>query len=194
MYSKDENGKGKLDSLILYNNQSNFQLNVEVYDTTALRGLDSVLVNYIKSNEYVRKRIEADRANLVDLRNKLRRESGSLDTLKRSIAASLRTGGEAGRNGANNVILGERSVNPIDVYKEDLSIYNQRQEIDRRLAISSEIEIIEKFIPYGEPTSGTLMKNIVKGTIAGLVLGLLYVTFQILRNGLTRLRYSLEEV
>ncbi len=193
LYSKDENGQKKLDSLLLYNNQTNFQLNVDVYDTTALRGLDTILVNYIKKNEYVRKRIEVDRANLANLKDKLGRESVNLDTLKKSMASSMRTGGEAGRNGANNVILGERSVNPIDVYKEDLSIYNQRQEVERQLALNAEIEIIEKFIPYSEPESGTLIKNLIKGILAGIIFSILYVFYIILRDGLKRFRLALNE-
>lgn len=193
LYSRDEKDSKKLDSLLVYNDQSNFQLNVEVYDTTALKGLDTTLVNYIRQNDYVNKRIQVDRLNLANLREKLSRESGNLDTLKKNLASSLRTGTEAGRNGANNVILGERSVNPIDVYKEDLNIYNQRQEVERLLALNSEIEIIEKFIPYAEPQSGTLLKNVAKGTLLGVIFSLLYVFYLILRDGLQRFRLTLAE-
>lgn len=194
LYSKEEKYKGKLDSLLIYNNQSTFQLAVEVYDTAALKGLDTVLVNFIKNNDYVKKRIAVDRENLVNLKQKLNKESGSLDTLKRSIAASLRSSGDAGRNGTNNVILGEKSVNPIEIYREDLAIYNQRQEVERQLALNAEIEVIEKFIPYAEPKSGSLIKNTLKGAIAGLILALLIILYQMLRSGLTRLRYNLDTV
>jgi hypothetical protein len=193
LYSGDERFQGKLDSLLLYNDQSNFQLNVEVYDTAALNGLDTVLANYIKSNEYVKKRIEVDRVNLLSLKNKLIRVSGSLDTLKRNIAASIKSSGDAGRSGTNNVILGEKSVNPIEIYEQDLALYNQRQEIERQLALNAEIEIIEKFIPYSDPKSGSFIKNAAKGAIGGLIIAILYVLYQMLREGLTRLRYSLEE-
>jgi hypothetical protein len=193
LYKSDDKYKGKLDSLFLYNNQSNFQLNVEVYDTAALKGLDTVLVNYIKQNNFVRKRIEVDRANLINLRDKLGRESSKLDTLKRSIASSIKSSGDAGRSGTNNVILGEKSVNPIEIYREDLQIYNQRQQVERQLALNAEIEIIEKFIPYSDPKSGSLVKNAAKGAIAGLILAILYVLYLMLREGLTRLRYNLEE-
>jgi hypothetical protein len=193
LYSGNEKYEGKLDSLLLYSNQSNFQLNVEVYDTTALNGLDTVLANYIKSNDYVRKRIVVDRMNLLSLKNKLIRESGSLDTLKRSIATSIKSSGDAGRSGTNNVILGEKSVNPIEIYERDLDLYNQRQEIERQLALNAEIEIIEKFIPYADPKSGSLLKNTAKGAIGGFILAILFVLYQMLQEGLTRLRFSLEE-
>jgi hypothetical protein len=193
LYSKDEKYKGKLDSLLIYNNQSTFQLYVEVYDTSVFKGLDTILVNYIKSNDFVKKRIEVDRANLNNLRDKLARESSKLDTLKRSIASSIKSSGDAGRSGTNNVILGEKSVNPIDIYREDLQIYNQRQEIERQLALNAEIEVIEKFIPYSSPKSGSGITNTAKGAIGGLIIGLLYIIYQILREALTRLRYSLLE-
>lgn len=193
LYASEEKYQGKLDSLLLYNDQSNFQLNVEVYDTAALNGLDTVLANYIKSNEYVKKRIEVDRINLLSLKNKLIRDSGSLDTLKRNIAASIKSSGDAGRSGTNNVILGEKSVNPIEIYEQDLVLYNQRQEIERQLALNAEIEIIEKFIPYADPKSGSLLKNTAKGAIGGLLIAILYVLYQMLQEGLTRLRYNLAE-
>lgn len=192
-YASDDKYKEQLDSLLMYNNQSNFQLNVEVYDTAALRGLDTVLVNYIRNNEYVKKRIEIDTINLRNLKRKLIRESSSLDTLKRSIAASIKSSGDAGRSGTNNVILGEKSVNPIEIYREDLEIYNRRQEIDRQLALNAEIEVIEKFIPYADPKSGSLVTNVLKGIIAGIIISFLYVLYKLLREGLTRLRYNLEE-
>lgn len=190
-YSSDDKYKGKLDSLLIYNDQSTFKLAVEVYDTAALKGLDTVLINYIKDSEYVKKRIAIDRLNLINLQKKLNKESGSLDTLKRSIAASLRSSGDAGRNGTNNVILGEKSVNPIEIYREDLTLYNQRQEVERQLALNAEIEVIEKFIPYIEPKSGTIFKNAIKGTIFGFLVALLIISFKMVRLGLTRLRYNL---
>lgn len=193
LYSQDEKHQGKLDSLLLYSNQINFQLNVEVYDTAALNGLDTILVNYIRNNEFVKKRIEVDRTNLINLKDKLSRESSKLDTLKRSIAASIKSSGDAGRSGTNNVILGEKSVNPIDIYREDLQIYNQRQDIEKQLALNAEIEIIEKFIPYANPKSGSLTINIVKGAVSGLLLAILFVLYQMLNESLTRLRYHLEE-
>jgi hypothetical protein len=193
LYKQDKRYQGKLDSLLLYNDQSNFQLIVEVYDTAALRGLDTVLVNYIRQNQFVRKRIAVDRINLENLQQKLKRESGSLDTLKRNLASSIKSSGDAGRSGTNNVILGEKNVNPIDIYREDLEIYNRRQEIERQLALNAEIEIIEKFIPFGAPKSGSLQVNIIKGSIGGLILAILYVLFLMLRDSLTRLRYSLDE-
>lgn len=150
-----------------------------------------MLINYIKDSEYVKKRIAIDRLNLINLQKKLNKESGSLDTLKRSIAASLRSSGDAGRNGTNNVILGEKSVNPIEIYREDLTLYNQRQEVERQLALNAEIEVIEKFIPYIEPKSGTIFKNVTKGTILGFLLALLIISFKMVRLGLTRLRYNL---
>jgi hypothetical protein len=193
LYTSDERYQGKLDSLIMYNNESNYRLNVEVYDTTALKGLDTVLANYIKNNEYVKKRIAIDTTNLRIRRRKLIRESTSLDTLKRSIAASIKSSGDAGRSGTNNVILGEKNVNPIEIYREDLEIFNQRQDVERQLALNAEIEVVQKFIPYANPKSGSLITNALKGAIGGFIIALLYVLYKILRQGLMRLRYTVME-
>jgi hypothetical protein len=192
MYKDLEGNKRHLDSLILKNQDTTFQVIVQVYDTTAINGLDSSLVNYLKQNQYVKKRIEIERANLRSRRSKLIRESSNLDTLKRNIAMSYRTQ-SAGRTGTNNVILDDKGANPIEIYREDLRLYEQQLKIERLLYINSEIEIIDPFIAFGKPESGTIEKNIVKGVLGGILLAFIIIFLKIVKIGMTRLRYALNE-
>lgn len=192
MYKEEEGNKRHLDSLILSNQDTTFQVMVQVYDTTALNGLDSTLVNFLKQNKYVKKRIVVERANLRSRRAKLIKESGSLDTLKRNIALSYKTQAN-GRSGTNNVILDDKGTNPIDIYREDLRLYEQQLKIERLLYINSEIEIIEPFIAFGEPKSGTIEKNMVKGSIGGVIFAFILIFLKVVKIGMTKLRYSLNQ-
>ncbi|MDQ3291711.1 MAG: hypothetical protein M3Q05_10520 [Bacteroidota bacterium] len=191
MYKNDENNRKHLDSLILNRIDSTFQIKVQVYDTTTLVGLDSILVNYIKSNKFVNKRIAIERKNLLNRKAKLVRESQNLDTLKRYMAESYLPK-VSGREGTN-VTLNDKESDPINVYREDFRLYEQQLKIDRLLFINSEIEIIDGFITFGKPASGTIYKNAAKGAIGGLLLGLLYVFYIVLRDALARFRTIVEE-
>ena len=186
IYKNQVGGQRKIDSMILNHNDSTFQIKVQVYDTTSLVGLDTVLVNYIKNNEFVNKRIAIERKNLLNRKAKLIRESKNLDTLKSNIAKSYIATG-LGKEGTN-VTLNDKETDPINIYREDFRIYEQQLKIDRLLYINSEIEIIDSFITFGKPASETLDKQIIKGILGGLVLAFLYIFFLILRTGLRKFR------
>jgi len=192
LYKNSEGNKHRLDSLILSTEDTIFQVRVQVYDTIALNGLDTSLVNYIKQNQFVKKRIAVERANLRSRRAKLIKESISLDTLKHNIALSYRNQA-GGRSGTNNVILDDKGTNPIEIYREDLKIYEQILDIERLLYIGSEIEIIDSFVAFAEPESGSLVQNALKGILVGLLLFLIYVIGLMLQIGVAKMRNILKE-
>jgi len=189
LYKNQEGSQHKLDSLILNHNDSTFQIKVQVYDTTALVGLDTILVNYIKNNNFVNKRIAIERKNLVNRRAKLIRESKNLDTLKSNINKSYIATGQSKEG--TNVTLNEKETDPINIYREDFRIYDQQLKIDRLLFINSEIEIIDSFITFGKPASETLIINIIKGALLGLAVALLIIIFHVVKTGMSKLRHSL---
>jgi len=191
-YKEKEGTTRYLDSLIINNQDTTFQLTVQIYDTTALQGLDTALVNYLKENKYLKKRIEIERSNLKFRRAKLIKESGNLDTLKRNIALSYRNQA-GGRSGTNNVILDDKGTNPIDIYREDFRLFEQQLKIDRLLYINSEIEIITPFVAFGEPKNEKLEKSILKGILSGLGIALLFILFKVFAIGLSNIRRNLNK-
>jgi len=192
LYKETEGNKRRLDSLILSSEDTTFQIKVQVFDTTFLKGLDTSIVNYILKNKFVKKRIDIERVNLRNRKAKLIKESTSLDTLKRNIALSYRSQA-GGRTGTNNVILDDKGTNPIDVYREDMRLFEQQLNIDRLLYINSEIEIIDPFIAYGDPKSGTYLTNGLKGLLFGLLIGLLLILFKVLSIGINKMKMLLRQ-
>ncbi|WP_026464824.1 hypothetical protein [Adhaeribacter aquaticus] len=194
IYKEKEGGQHAIDSLILFHNDSTFHINAQVYDTTTFFGLDTVLVNYIKNNKFINRRIAIERRNLLARKIKLERESRNLDTLKNYMARSYLNQKSGPANPAGTqVTLNSKDVNPIEVYREDFRLYDQQLKIDKVLNTNSEIEIIEPFTPFKEPASGTLLKNSLKGALVGLLVGLLYIFFKILELGISKLRTNLGE-
>ena len=189
LYKDKEGSQRKLDSLILNHNDSTFQIKVQVYDTTALVGLDTILVNFIKNNKFVNKRITIERKNLINRRAKLIRESKNLDTLKANISKSYIATGQS--KAGTSVTLNDKETDPINIYHEDFRIYDQQLKIDRLLFINSEIEIIDSFITFGKPASATLINNIIKGALIGLALASIIILIHIVRGGMIKLRYLL---
>ncbi|MDB5261413.1 MAG: hypothetical protein JWQ14_694 [Adhaeribacter sp.] len=192
LYKDTEGNKRRLDSLILSAEDTSFQIKVQVFDTTALRGLDSAIVNYISKNTFVKKRIEIERTNLKNRKAKLIKESSNLDTLKRNIALSYKSQA-AGRSGTNNVILDDKGTNPIEIYREDMRLYEQQLNIDKLLYINSEIEIIDPFIAYGHSETDNLIKNLFKGFLAGLGLAFLLILLKVISIGLNKMKLFLKQ-
>jgi len=192
LYKETEGNKRRLDSLILSSEDTTFQIKVQIYDTTSLKGLDTSIVNYILKNKFVKKRIEIERTNLRSRKAKLIKESTSLDTLKRNIALSYRSQA-GGRTGTNNVILDDKGTNPIDIYREDMRLFEQQLKIDRLLYINSEIEIIDPFIAYGNPISGTYLINLIKGLLVGLFISFILILLKVLSIGINKMKLILNQ-
>ena len=191
LYKETEGNKRRLDSIILNTEDTTFQIKVQVFDTTTLSGLDTSIVNYILKNKFVKKRIDIERTNLRNRKAKLIKESLSLDTLKRNISYSYRSQA-GGRTGTNNVILDDKGTNPIEIYREDMRLYEQQLKIDKLLYINSEIEIIDPFIAYGDPKNGNFIKNSSKGLLAGLALAFLLIFYKVITVGLNKMKLLLK--
>lgn len=173
---QDEKIINQVISRIEIENRHSFEIKVRSLDPKVFLGLQNSLVNYFRTSDYIRKRIEITKANLQDRRKKLLAESQKLDSLKEVIYSNYKNMAEQARQGSNNVILSDRSVtNPIDVYNQDLSLYSQIQEIDRNLYIQPDFEVVSGFTEFSEPASASLPKMIAQATLIAIAFGYLLV-------------------
>ena len=115
-------------------NRHAFEITVRVYNPTVVRELETALVSYLRNNDYLKKRVEITKSNLLARKQKLVGESQKLDSLKAVIYANYQNMAAQSRQGSNNVILSDKAVtNPIEIFKEDIDLYNEIQSIDRFL-------------------------------------------------------------
>jgi hypothetical protein len=155
-------------------NRHAFEITVRTYNPTVVSSLQNALVNYFRNNSYIRKRIESAKTNLEAKKVKLVEESLKLDSLKDVIYANYKSMAEQGRQGSNNVILSDKPVtNPIDVYNQDLFIYNEILSIERELYIQPDFEVVDGFTEFSEPASASLPKMLAQALL--IAIGLSYV-------------------
>jgi hypothetical protein len=177
LYAKQNDKKAILDSLLLFSDEMSFRLTAQVYDISTFKILDSVLVNYMRSNSYIKKRIAIDHINLVNMKAKLESEANRIDSLKLLVARNIAKMADRNKDGSNNFYIGsENTTNPIELIKEDLSLYNRALNIDKELYLNAEVEIVESFIPFKKSVMGGILINILRGAAGGLVVSLI-ITF-----------------
>jgi hypothetical protein len=149
---------------------------VRVYNPTVVHELEVAIVNYFKNNEYIKKRIEVNKTNMIARKQKLLSESLKLDSLKEVIYANYQNMAAQSRQGSNNVILSDKAVtNPIEIYNQDLSFYNEIQSIDRALYLQNDFEIVDGFTEFSKPTSAGPVRASGYGILIAIGLGYILV-------------------
>ena len=155
-------------------NKSAFQISMFITDPDIVINLDSAIVNYLKSDSYVKKRIEITKNNLLERRAKLIQESKRLDSLKSVLFRSFDNMSKQSKQGSNNVILSEKPLtDPLSVFNQDLDFYNQIQYIDRTLYLQPDFEVVDGFTAFKEPESASLPKILVIAFLVSWILGYL---------------------
>lgn len=157
-------------------NRHAFEITVKVYNPTVVRELETALVNYFRNNDYLKKRIEITKTNLLASKQKLTRESQKLDSLKAVIYANYKNMAEQARQGSNNVILSDKAVtNPIEIYTQDITIYRESQEVNRKLYLQADFEVVDGFTQFSEPTSAGKAQIILISILMAFGLGYILV-------------------
>jgi hypothetical protein len=169
-------------------NRHAFEIKVRTFNPTVIPNLQEALVKFFRENDYIRKRIEINKQTLLAKQGKLTQESEKLDSLKLVIYANYKSMAEQGRQGSNNVILSDRAVtNPIEVYIQDLNLYNQLQEVERQLYIQPDFEVIDGFTEFSEPASASLPKILAQAMLVAIGVGYLIVALREFNNYLANL-------
>ncbi len=160
-------------------NRHAFEFTIRTYNPTVVKPLQDALVDYFRSNDYIKKRIESNKITLTNRKNKLEQELPKLDSLKRVIYANYKNMAEQSRQGSNNVILSDKAVtNPIEIYNQDIELYEQMLYTQRQLFLQPDFEIVDGFTEFSEPTSASATKMIAIAIAIGFVFSYLVVGVQ----------------
>jgi hypothetical protein len=156
-------------------NRNSFVISVQVYDTEIIANLQDALLDYFKNNPYIANRIRTNKARLEQLIVKLTQEVAMLDSLKNAYNFNLKAQGERkGPEASNSFFLGESgAVNPVSVYSQGVSLFQQLQSAKVSLELGSDFELVDGFTTFSKPDSPGLLKSIV--LMAGIFLGLAYL-------------------
>jgi hypothetical protein len=154
-------------------NKNAYEITVLVYNPAVVKPLEKRLIEYFSNSDYIRKRIEINRSNLENRKAKLVRETQKLDSLKRLLFDNYATSAKQPSRGTNNVILGsgEKTVDALDVFKQDLDLNRELLDLDKRLFLNSDFEVIDGFTSFSRPDSASLFKILSIAFIVSLLMG-----------------------
>jgi hypothetical protein len=157
-------------------NKNAYQISVQVYSPDIVKPLEKALVNYFNSNDYIKRRIEINRTNLLSRREKLRDESSKLDSLKSVLFRNYQNFAKSSR-GSNNVILSEENFTPLEVFKQDLEINEELLEVEEDLYLRPDFEVVDGFTTFQQPESASLvtilfLSFLISWAIGYLIIGL----------------------
>jgi hypothetical protein len=165
----------KVVSKLEIENKNAYEITVQVYDPTIVKPLEKSVVNYFRTNEYIKKRIQSNTANLTKRKQKLVSESRKLDSLKKVIYENYQNLGKTSR-GSGNVILGdEKLANPLDVYLQDIEINDEILQIEKALFINPDFEVVDGFTTFKEPESASLFKVLLIAFFISILMGYLII-------------------
>jgi hypothetical protein len=157
-------------------NRHAFEITVKTSNSTFIGALQSALVNHFKNNEYIKRRIEINKTNLLEKKTKLFHDLQKLDSLKFIIFDNYKSMAAQSRQGSNNVILSDKAVtDPVQIYNQDLSLYTEFQDVNSRIYLQKDFEVIDGFTEFSEPTSASARKIVSISILLGIVLAYLTV-------------------
>lgn len=154
----------KVLSKIDIENKRAFLIEVTVLNPDIIKNLEQSIVNYFQSNSYIKSRTEINRANLLDRKNKLTRESKKLDSLKTVLFQNLTSLSKpSGQNeGSSSFVLSDKyRADALEVFTKDLDLHNQIQNIEFLLNVKPDFEVIDGLTSFKEPDSASLPKVLV---------------------------------
>lgn len=157
-------------------NRHAYEITVKVYNPTVVPALQNALVNYFRNNDYLKKRVEITKSNLLARKQKLIGESQKLDSLKAVIYENYQNMATQSRQGSNNVILSDKAVtNPIEIFTQDINMYNQIQSINRSLYLQDDFELVDGFTEFSKPSSAGPLRTSAYAILIAIGLGYLFV-------------------
>jgi hypothetical protein len=154
-------------------NKNAYQISVLVYDPEIVKPLEAALVSYFQNNNYIKRRVEINRENLIDRKTMLERDLKKLDSLKLLLIKHYGTMAQRSR-GSNNVIMNDETLTtPLEVFTKDLELHEELQEVNTDLYLSPDFEIVDGFTTFTEPESAGLFQILVLSLLMSILIGYL---------------------
>lgn len=155
-------------------NKNAYEISVYVYDPDIVKPLEKALVEYFSNNSYIKRRIESNKTRLEARKTKLQAELRKLDSLKVVLFKNYQAMAQKSR-GSNNVVVGgeEGLTNPLQVFTTDFELYEELQEVERKLYLSPDFEVVAGFTSFKEPESASLANILAISLLLSIVIGYL---------------------
>ena len=165
----------KMDSVMLFDNNDSttqaFKVRLVVTDPNSITEVQKGLEAFLENNEFALKRREAKRKTMEALRSDLIVRIESLDSLKEILSKSV-----VPRGNGQGIILGE-PVSPIQAFQVQREYFSQLKDIEERLSLLRNVDIVQPFTKINEPNAPNFEKMFLYGLALGLIAALLLTPF-----------------
>lgn len=148
-----------------------YEISVFVYDPDIVKPLEKALVDYFSTNSYIRRRIEINKINLEGRKAKLEKELRKLDSLKTVMFQNYQSLDK--NRGSNNVVVAGEETNPLEVFTKDMELHEELQEVNRKLYLTPDFEVVDGFTSFKEPENASLLDVMVKAFFYSILVGYL---------------------
>jgi hypothetical protein len=155
-------------------NKNAYEISVYVYDPNIVKPLEKALVDYFATTSYIKRRIEINKKTLEARKTKLEAELRKLDSLKIVLFQNYQAFAQKSR-GSNNVVVGgeEGLTNPLEVFTTDLELHQELQEVETKLFLSPDFEVVDGFTSFTEPESASLLNILAVSFLLSILIGYL---------------------
>jgi uncharacterized protein involved in exopolysaccharide biosynthesis len=142
---------------------SPFRIELTIYDNRLFSSLEPAITNYLENNRYFSKLKRIRRKEVESMIGKLQSDIVSIDSIKSTVISP--------RGPVNGFVYGE-PLDPTNLYKESLTMYQQQVSMEAELDQLNNIEVVNGFYSRNKPSGPRLLLYLLTGGLAFTFLGI----------------------
>ena len=110
--------------------------------------------------------------------SKIIEEEPEIDSLTKISIAYFQNISNQRRDGSNNVIIGgNQPTDPLTVFNRELSLHNEKLNIEKALFLKSDFEMVDGFTPAYTPETLNVKQSVIYSAGIGIAISYLIIFF-----------------
>jgi len=142
---------------------SPFKVELSLYNSASFPVMEVALVDYLQSNRFFAKQRRIRQTLIQNMIGKLKSEVNSIDSIKTNVTDP--------RGPVNGFVYGE-PIDPVNLYRESVSLYQQQIDLEAELEQLNTIEVVTGFSPRNKATGPRLKRYLAIGSLIAFMVGL----------------------
>ncbi len=143
-----------------------FLITIETKDNSILPALEEGIVQFLKNNDFVKKRVTLKQNRYQALVDQLKSETRELDSLKKLVNEGIIYNNKGG-----NLVL----LDPSNIYEQALESYKEELAYQENLELIESIQLIEGFTPFNRPIRPKFIISLAGGLGIGLLVSVMII-------------------
>ncbi|WP_242929387.1 chain length determinant protein [Pontibacter vulgaris] len=143
---------------------SPFRIELLLYDNKLFDSMEPALANFLENNRYFSKQKRIRQRQVENLIARYKNDIASIDSVKSEVASP--------RGPVNGFVYGE-PIDPSNLYREGISMYQQQVQLEAELDQLDNIQVVTGFSPRSKPTGPNLLKFLAVGGFSAFLVGLI---------------------